>query len=196
MALFYLSQQNQKDVLALYPKIFGTLPDVSLEQLDAISLLWRLDLAGMPQQSRYKDIIQYMGDTPNQSYVGFNNAHYIYGLVRAGENNRATIALKKMKQHAQRRPPSQNKHLWQSIIIPFCEGIQAFANEAYSKAYRKLHPIIDDCYQLGGSDAQDELFTQTYLVTLLKLNQKNEARAFFLKTLKHYEGTALESYWF
>lgn len=43
---------------------------------------------------------------------------------------------------------------------------------------------------------QDELFTQTYLLSLLRTQQKDKAHQFFSKHLSHYQNTPLAELWF
>ncbi len=57
-------------------------------------------------------------------------------------------------------------------------------------------PVIEKCFRLGGSDAQDELFLQTYLLSLLAIKKETEALDFFNMYLAHYTNTNLASYWF
>ena len=94
LALFHLAQRNEHEVMKLYPNIFGTLPNTVLEQLDAISLLWRMDMAGLPQDKQFPSIVNHLGDHPFEYYVGFNNAHFIYALVRTEQKKLADDSLK------------------------------------------------------------------------------------------------------
>jgi hypothetical protein len=59
-----------------------------------------------------------------------------------------------------------------------------------------MEPVIGGCAQLGGSDAQIELFFQTYLLVLIHTNQKDKALQFFTEHLKYYNNTPLSDWWF
>ncbi|MFC7781375.1 tetratricopeptide repeat protein [Legionella taurinensis] len=196
IALFYLAMRDEEQVMLLFPQIFGSLPELCTEQLDGISLLWRLELAGLPQAYGTTYIAQYLDNYPYEQYTGFNNIHYIYCLARAEQEAQAQRAIESVMEYARNLPQGKNHYLWQHIILPFCQATYAYTHDDYPRAHQLLAPIIMKFNQLGGSDAQGELFTQTYLTCLLKLHKKDEARKFFLQYLPHYRGTALESYWF
>lgn len=196
VALFHLANRNQDAVMQLYPTIFGTLPDVVCEQLDAISLLWRMDLAGLSQNDYYPSIINHIDPMPNEHYTGFNTLHYLYCLARAGEWQKVNLALASIQKYIETMNPGYTHSLWRKIILPAGKGVVAFAQHDYQQACRLFKPVISQCFMVGGSDAQDELFTQTYLVCLIRLNKMKEAHQFFDHYLSHYKNTALAAYWF
>ena len=88
------------------------------------------------------------------------------------------------------------RNLWRDLIFPLCKGINAFVNGDYQKAHKFLSPVIEDCFQVGGSEVQNEVFFQIYFLNLLKIKRETEAREFFNKHLAYYRNTALAEYWF
>lgn len=193
LALFHLANRKEEETLKLYPQIFGTLPNTVLEQLDSISLLWRMDMAGFPQVPLLNQVISHLGTHPLEYYTGFSSAHFIYCLVRTGHKKEADESLKKMKLYAE---SDATLNLWNEIIIPLCHGIYAFADGNYKLACQLMEPVINKSAQLGGSDAQIELFSQAYLTSLLHEQKQSHAVQFFMKNLAHYQNTALADYWF
>ena len=193
MALFHLAQRNQEEVLALYPSVFGILPQTILEQIDAISLLWRLEMAGFTQDKLIYRVAGYLEEHPFEYYTGFNNTHFIYGLVKSGQKEQAKKSLDLMKKYTASLPVNS---LWQEVFYPWSKAIYAFSNEDYQKAEKLIAPIIGKYTELGGSDAQTELFTQTYLLSLIRSGQQKAAKVFFKNHLSHYKNTALAEWWF
>ncbi|MFA6302974.1 MAG: tetratricopeptide repeat protein [Legionella sp.] len=196
LALFYLTNLQEQPVLTLYPEIFGPLPETPSAQIDAISLLWRLDLAGMPQEEKLKKEYSLLAHHPFEQYTGFNSAHFIYCLARCGTTNEVNKALKSIENYAQSLPEGHYHNLWGTVTLPFCKGIQAYANEDYDKAYNYFSPIQERYFLLGGSDAQDDLFSQTYLNCLVKLHKDKEAHNYLASNLSYYKNTPLAEYWF
>ncbi len=88
-----------------------------------------------------------------------------------------------------------NNALWHETVLPLCQGIYAFADADYKKAGELIGPVIEQSSRVGGSDAQIELFAQTYLLCLLNTQQRDKAQQFFTRHLSHYKGTALEDWW-
>ncbi|WED44226.1 tetratricopeptide repeat protein [Legionella cardiaca] len=196
LALFHLANRDETETMKLFPDIFGTLPDTLLEQLDAISLLWRMDMAGLPQEELLKKILLHLGVHPFEYYIGFNNVHFIYCLAKLGKTELAEKAIKDLELYISTLPLGAVRNLWKNVALPMCLGVNAFAQNNYQLAAEKIDPIIENCYQLGGSDAQTELYTQTYLLSLLGSKQEEKAKQFFSKHLSHYRNTALADYWF
>lgn len=196
IALFHLAQRDEAAVMALYPVIFGTLPDLVCEHIDAISLLWRMDLAGMPQEGLFAGIVSHIQNQPFEQYTGFNSLHYLYCLARAGEWPKVEQSIAAIERYINSLKPGFNHNLWRKIILPAGKAIVAFVQQDYHKASRLLKPVINNCFLVGGSDAQDELFTQTYLLCLIRLKKVKEAQEFFDHYLSHYKNTALAAYWF
>nr|HAT8713993.1 tetratricopeptide repeat protein [Legionella jordanis] len=196
LALFHLANRDESQVMNLYPKIFGSLPNTALEQLDAISLLWRMDMAGISQEQRFRDILPHLGLHPFEQYIGFNNAHFIYCLARAGEEELLKRSLADASDYANKLPPGYKRDLWQKTASPLLAGIAAFAKGDYSLAADLMATSFPYAFQMGGSDAQNELFTQSYFLSLLRSGQTKRAREFFNHWLSHYQNSALADYWF
>lgn len=197
LALFYLAHRKEKDVVSLFKNgIFGTLPNTIGEQIDAISLLWRMDMAGVPQDSLYQVLLPFLQEHPFEYYTGFNAAHFIYVLGRSGNYELGKSALDTMETYANHDINHYTQNIWRDINLPFCQFVFAFSIGDYKNALELGTPVIEKCFQLGGSDAQDELFLQTYLLCLLACKREREAVSFFNKYLSHYTNTNLASYWF
>ncbi|MGQ3891210.1 tetratricopeptide repeat protein [Legionella sp. CNM-4043-24] len=197
LALFYLAGRDEQSVLDLYRSdVWGNMPDTILEQVDAISMLWRMDLAGLAQDTLFKDVAARIARHPMDCFTGFNAVHFIYCLARAGDGSTLQQALTHIEAFALSLTPGQFRKLWLEVIIPFCNALVAFVHKDYVHAHQLLQPIIADCFQLGGSDAQCELFLQTYLICLIACNKQKEARLFFERHLSHYKNSELENYWF
>lgn len=196
LALFYLALRQADKVMDLYPVIFGTCPQIITEQIDAISLLWRLDMAGLPQLEQFNVLASYLDENPVMHYTGFNTVHYVYCLTRLGQENEVRKSLAAIETYAQTLAKGYNQSLWLSVILPLSKGIHAFVNNDFQVACDLMAPCISRYTEIGGSDAQSEIIAQTYLLCLLQSNKKNAAKEFFNFHLAHYKGTPLAEFWF
>lgn len=174
--------------------IWGANQNTILEQLDAISYLWRMDMAGMPQDKKLLDLIEHVGEHPFEFYMPFINLHYAYALSRTGHEKEMEGMLTLAHQHAEKLG-GVAQHLWRDITLPLLRASSAFGQENYQQAAHHFEKAITSVTQCGGSDAQDELFYQAYLVSLLKSGQTKIAESVFEKRLAHYKPTALGEYW-
>lgn len=194
LALFYLVNRNKSAILDLINSgVFDTMPDTVAQQLDIISLLWRMDLAGLSQDGLFHGIAKHLKQHPFEHYMGFNNVHFIYCLVKANEYVRLQKALSAMERYALSLPRGSTQQLWQHIILPFCKGVVAFVHQDYHHASHLFKPMIERCFLMGGSDAQNDLFFQTYLICLIHCHQYKQARHFFNQHLAYYTNTPLEA---
>ncbi|EEZ93834.1 conserved hypothetical protein [Legionella longbeachae D-4968] len=196
LALFYLALRQAEKVMALYPAIFGRAPEVITEQIDALSLLWRLDMAGFPQLNQLKIIAGYLDANPYAHYIGFNTVHYIYCLARLGRENEVQNAILSIKKYAKTLCKGYRRTLWQKVVLPLSKGIHAFVTNDYQTALDFMTPCIARRTEIGGSDAQSEILAQTYLLCLLQTNKKKAAKDYFNLHLRHYKGTPLAEFWF
>lgn len=195
LALFYLANLDRQKINALY--IDGILAKaaslVSIE-LNAISLLWRMEMAGLACDKQWQLLIPYLQHQVFDHYMPFNNFHFMYALARAGDDQAVVQALKKLDLYAISQT-GEKYRLWYTISKPFLHGCVAFTKQNYKQASKYFHPIIEQIFCVGGSDAQDEVFLQTYYISLKKSGQHQLARKFFKKYLSHYTNTKLGKYW-
>lgn len=193
--LFYLANLDEKNVLQHFsPGIWGNMPELSLEQIDAIALLWRMEMADMTQDDLLKKVTAKLGPHVYQQYIGFDTAHYVYALARAGETQAAQQVIHKAIEYAHTRPEAAQK-LWLSICVPLFQGIFAYAQGHYQAAYNLLVPILPVLAQVGGSDAQIEIFYQTAAISLLRAGRKDQGLAVMQQYFPYYLPTKLGNRW-
>ncbi len=196
LALFYLTKLDTQKTNDLFKQRIWPKPSTLVgEQIDTIALLWRMEMAGMDMTDEWQDLVVHIDHHPYELYTPFLNIHYLYALVRANKDDIAKEIIANLKRFSQQFTGNQFQ-LWHDITIPLLNGIRYFALNDYQQAERQLAPIIERCFRIGGSDAQDELMTQMYLMCLIKNNKLKAAQVFFQKHLAHYQATPLYDVWF
>ncbi|MGA2654800.1 MAG: tetratricopeptide repeat protein [Gammaproteobacteria bacterium] len=194
-SLYPLAARNETGANQYYENgMWGANQNTILEQLDAIAYLWRMDMAGMPQDKKLLELVKHVGEHPFEFYMPFINLHYAYALSRTGHHKEVDHMLTLAKQHAEKLTGVQ-QHLWRDITLPLLHGSKAFGQENYQQAAKDFAPMISKVTQGGGSDAQDEMFYQAYLVSLIKSGETKTAQSVFDERLAHYKPTALGEYW-
>jgi len=195
LALLYLYDLQLDRALALCrERVWGVQPESVNEQVDAIALLWRLDLAGQSADDLWDAIAASVAPRAAEQVFPFLNAHQVYALARAGRGAEARAASVALGRFAERQAGGYRR-LWREIAVPFVEGCRAFAERAFAQCATLLEPIAGDLYQVGGSDAQNDLFTQTLLVALIESGRKRDAAALLGQRLRHRSPTPLEARW-
>ena len=166
-ALFLLEQDQHDAALHLYDtQVWGVVKDYSQDQINAISLLVRLELAGVNVGDRWADVARHLAAREQDQVLPFLDLQYLLGLGRAGEHAAAARLLAHIEAHAASRTEAQERAVWQGVCVPAARGIQAFAQERWGDAVAGLGQALPQLAEIGGSHAQRDLFSQLYLHAL------------------------------
>src|SRR5271167_576990 len=104
LALFYLSQGRGGQALKLYDEhCWGVAKDYSQDQIGAVSLLARFEIAGIDVGSRWQDLADHLVARANDTVQPFLTLQYLYGLARADRRQAETL-LESVRSHAERAP--------------------------------------------------------------------------------------------
>lgn len=138
--------------------IWGILKEYSQDQIGAVSLLARLELAGVDVGDRWQDLADHLAPRVHEHVQPFLDLHYLYGLARAGRPEAAEM-LDSVRAFAP-TAPAFVRPTWQEVAVPACEGLLAHAHGAHAAAVRALLPVLPRLAEIGGSHAQRDLFEQ------------------------------------
>jgi tetratricopeptide (TPR) repeat protein len=167
LALFYLSQGRAQEVLELYDRhCWGVAKDYSQDQIGAVSLLARLEIAGADVGLRWQELGRHLAARARDTTLPFLTLHYLYGLARA-QRPEADTLLDAVRRHADSAPPF-TREVWREVALPGCEGLHAYARGDFGAAWRHLALSVPRMAQAGGSHAQRDLFAQILLDTAVK----------------------------
>lgn len=192
LALAHLDRLDHDRALALFRRhVWGIAPDLVFEQVDAIALLWRLELAGAAVDALWPEIAARVAVHLGSHYMPFLDAHFVYALARAGQADtvaawRAAVARRAAEGDAEAH------RTWVGFGRPLVDAVAAFAVGDASRAAALLEPIMPMATIGGGSDAQVDLFRQTYFHALVQSGSKAEARAYWAELLGERPRTELD----
>ena len=162
LALFYLSQGRHARVLDIYDRhCWGIAKDYSQDQIGAVSLLARMEIAGIDVGERWQDLADRLAPRAHDTVLPFLTMQYLYGLARAGrlEADALLSAVRQAAQHAQ----AYTREVWANVALPACEGMYAYATGDFDAAWRRLSVAMPRMLEAGGSHAQRDLFEQIVL---------------------------------
>jgi tetratricopeptide (TPR) repeat protein len=162
LALFYLSQGRTARVLEIYDRhCWGVAKDYSQDQVGAVSLLARMELAGIDVGDRWQDLATYLRARSHDTVLPFLTLQYVYGLARA-RRDEADALLHAVRRTAE-LAPAPAREVWLDVALPVCEGLYAYARGDYDAAWRHLSVGMPRLIEVGGSHAQRDLFEQVLL---------------------------------
>ncbi|KAF1048548.1 tetratricopeptide repeat protein [Xylophilus sp.] len=169
LALFLIEQDRQDEALALYDtRVWGVVKDYSQDQIGAVSLLARLELAGADVGAqRWQELAGWLGTRTADHVLPFLDLQYLYGLARAGRPE-ADALLANVEAHAARQTAPATRAAWQQVAVPAARGLVAHARGDWSEAARGLGAAIPQLVEIGGSHAQRDLFSQLWIDALVR----------------------------
>jgi hypothetical protein len=182
-ALFLLELDRADEVLRVYDQqVWGVVKAYSQDQINAVSLLARLELAGVDVGDRWQDVATHLAARLSDQVLPFLDVQYLYGLARAGRPEADTL-LHHIEAHA-RAVPAHEAHAWQRVAVPAAHGVLAHARGNWSGAVESLGLALPRLAELGGSHAQRDLFEQLYLDALVKGGQLGAAQHLLQQRLR------------
>ena len=171
-ALFLLEQDRHAEVLALYDQqVWGVVKEYTQDQINAISLLARLELAGVDVGPRWADVAEHLAQRLADHVLPFLDLQYLYGLARAGRMEAARTLLHNIEAHAATRTEAHERTVWQAVCVPAAHGLLAHAQGDWSTAVQQLGIALPRLVEIGGSHAQRDLFHQIWLDALQRHGQ-------------------------
>jgi hypothetical protein len=162
LALFYLSQGRDLEALGLYDRhCWGVAKDYSQDQVGAVSLLARLEIAGIDVKNRWDDLADHLEMRAADTVQPFLTLQYLYGLARA-DRPHAEVLLEAVRSFASNAPEFV-RSVWREVALPACDGLLAYARRDYERAWKGLAQAVPRMAEVGGSHAQRDLFEQLLL---------------------------------
>jgi hypothetical protein len=170
LALFAIDLGQGDLALALYDQqVWGVVKDYSQDQIGAVSLLARLELAGLDVGDRWQDVAEHIKGRLDDQVLPFLDLQYLYGLARAGRPEADTL-LRNIESHGRRHAANGSDtatQVWREVATPAAHGLVAHARGHYLQTLDGLGQALPRLLEIGGSHAQRDLFEQIHLDALM-----------------------------
>jgi hypothetical protein len=167
LTLFYLSQGRGEAVLRAYDDhVWGAADkDYSQDQVGAVSLLARAEMAGIDVGGRWGELAERIAARGPDAEQPFLALQYLYALCRAGRVE-APALLAAIRRRAETAPAFAHG-AWAEAGLPAAEGLAAQLAGAHPRAVAELGAALPRLSAIGGSHAQRDLFEQIWLAALM-----------------------------
>ncbi len=157
LALFHLDRAEPEHALALYDRrVWGVRKTYVQDQVNAVSLLARLEQAGADVGNRWLDVASHVRPRIYDRQNAFLDLHFGYALARAGED----VAVAKLVGGIADHGALSASPVWREIALPAVRGLVAYARGQLREAAARLGPLAGRMHLLGGSTAQQVWFEQ------------------------------------
>jgi len=183
VGLFRLDSDDAAGALDIFDRhVWSKLKTYCQDQLNAVSLLARLELRGVDVGGRWRDVADYLKGRIGENVLPFLDLHYIYGLVRAGEDEAADAMIDKMAARAARAKPYE-RAAWTEAGLPLARAMVAHGRRRWAESAELFAPAMAQLHRIGGSHAQRDLWDQLFLDALGRAGRRDEARGILAKRL-------------
>ena len=178
LALFLIEQGRFDEVLADYdrytaPKLSD---DATLDRIDASSLLWRLELAGVDVGDRWAPVANTWMAHVDDHLLAFNDLHCAFAAARSPEPDHAARLRQSLDEY-ERTGSGENRQVTSEIGRRLIDGALAFAGGDYGRAVEAIQPVRNDAGRIGGSHAQRDVINLTLIAAAQRSGQASLARA-------------------
>ncbi|HYF40987.1 MAG TPA: tetratricopeptide repeat protein [Ramlibacter sp.] len=156
-ALFALALGRTAEVLDIYDgHVWAVAKDYTQDQINAVSLLARVELAGAGVGGRWQELGEYLARRTGDQVLPFLDLQYLLGLARAGRPEADTL-MRNIEQHSRQAAP-----VWREVALPASRGLLAWARGDKAAAASELGRALPRLEEVGGSHAQRDLFVQIH----------------------------------
>jgi hypothetical protein len=195
-ALFALETLDHAAAFAPFDRYLNPqATEITLQRIDAASLLWRLQLQGADVGDRWKSLLAgWRLDAANAGLSAFNDVHALLALVGAGEIGRAAAWTQATLAAAEKRS-GWNHDVMRDVGAPLMRGLVAFAAGRYDAAAEAIHRVRPISARLGGSHAQRDVIDQTLLAAAARGSGKAAGRALLNERIVAKPRTPLTEWW-
>jgi tetratricopeptide (TPR) repeat protein len=217
--LFRLEAMDTAGALRLVDThLSGDALQVTLQRVDAASVLWRLlllgeDVAercaalvagwdvsdgaahGRPQSDKSANNANNAHST--SGHYAFNDLHLVLALLGAGELARAEACVARCAERAlQATDAVRSNHLMaREVGLPLMRGLLAFARGNFDGACDSIAPVRAAAQRLGGSHAQRDVIDQTLLAAAAQGGRHSLGRALLNERCMAKPASPLTRHW-
>lgn len=195
-ALFALETLDTGAALRIHDAYLGaTQIEITLQRVDAASLLWRIALLGADVGNRWRDLLAgWRLDVATAGHSVFNDTHAAMALIGAGDNAEARAWVALSLEGAQRRP-GWNRAVSTEIGAPLMHGLLAYGEGRFVAAADAIAPLRAGLARFGGSHAQREVIDQTLLSAAAQAGSPSLARVALRERRLVKPATPLTRHW-
>lgn len=130
-----------------------------LDIVDAASILYRLEMEGIEVgSSRWEPVYEVCRSHQDEHVTAFNDIHLLMAYLGAKKPQLTTNLLQSIKEYVTNYLEEDNGQATKTIGLPLCEALLAYDSGDYDEAVRLLLPIRYNIVNIGGSNAQRDIF--------------------------------------
>ena len=150
--------------------------DQTLDRVDAASLLWRLELAGVDVGDRWRPVAEAWMRHVDDHVSAFNDLHLALAAARSPDASDAGRVRASLDAY-QRFGAGDNHRVTVEVGRALVDGMLAFGAGDYAEAIDALSSARNEAIRIGGSHAQRDIVAQTLIAAAERSGRWRLARA-------------------
>ena len=194
LAVAYVERLGLDEAEALLRRhVWGVTPDLTVEQLDAIALAWRIEMAGRRLDDIWPSLAESVAPRIDVCYMPFITVHQAFALARAGKEELVVRCVARARARFEAEDREARRSWFAGLAM--IEAAAAYGRGEPAECAKRLGPVIETVTVGGGSDAQVGLLRQTFLCSLIESGRKSEASAYWRQETAGKKLTQLDRHW-
>jgi len=139
---------------------------------DAVSFLWRAELAGQPRDPElWRDLRDYRNTNFPRSAIAFVDVHAAAALVASGDAGALAILADELRERV------ATAKLPAGAVVPLiADGLNAYGAGQWELAADLLGKALPEMVRIGGSRAQRDLIVKTLVAACIKAGRNEQAQ--------------------
>jgi hypothetical protein len=198
-ALFRLEGMDLVGALRLVDTHFtGAAMQITLNRVDAASLLWRLHLLGEDVAAHGRALVDgWTMPDDEAGHYAFNDVHRVLALLVAQELPRAEAWLARCAERALSATDAgrDNHAMAREVGLPLMRGLIALARGDADGAADLIAPVRGQAARFGGSHAQRDLIDLTLLAAAADGGRRSLGRALLNERTMAKPASPLTRHW-
>ncbi|XP_031138880.1 tetratricopeptide repeat protein 38 isoform X1 [Sander lucioperca] len=178
-ALYFIEKGQYEAALQIYDsqvfrrcKATGSM----LDTVDACSMLCRLEMEGVCVKDRWRELLQVTQPHTDDHVTLFNDMHFLMASLGAKESGTSQRLLEGLQELAKEPGDNQQHQLAGTIGVPMCQAIMEYDQGNYNRSVELLYPLRYRVVEIGGSDAQRDIFNQLLIHAAMKSENKRHQK--------------------
>uniref|UniRef100_A0A8C9Z495 Tetratricopeptide repeat protein 38 n=1 Tax=Sander lucioperca TaxID=283035 RepID=A0A8C9Z495_SANLU len=147
-----------------------------LDTVDACSMLCRLEMEGVCVKDRWRELLQVTQPHTDDHVTLFNDMHFLMASLGAKESGTSQRLLEGLQELAKEPGDNQQHQLAGTIGVPMCQAIMEYDQGNYNRSVELLYPLRYRVVEIGGSDAQRDIFNQLLIHAAMKSENKRHQK--------------------
>lgn len=178
-ALYFIEKGEYEAALHIYDsQIFRRCKasGAMLDTVDACSLLYRLEMEGVCVHDRWRELFQITQPHTDDHVTLFNDVHFLMVSLGFKDNGTSNRLLQGLQELAREPGNNQQHQMAKSVGVPLCQAMMEFSQGNYNQSMELLYPLRYRILDIGGSDAQRDLFNQLLIHAAIKSDNKRHQK--------------------